>query len=312
MRSSQETGVEARPDVVLGAGPAGLTAAWSLARAGRRVVVLEAEEQIGGLAKTVVRDGYRFDLGGHRFFTKSEEVEAVWRQLLGDELLLRPRLSRIYWEGRFLDYPLRVPDVVRKLGPLELARALASYAAASLRTKGEEKTFEDWVTRRFGRRLFELFFKAYTEKVWGVPTSELRSEWAAQRIRGLSLGSAARASVLGSGRAGVRSLVGEFHYPRLGPGQMWDAMAEQIRMLGGEIRTGAPATGLSLRGHRVDAVEAGGDRVEAAEVISSLPLRTVTGLAEGAAPQPVRELAGGLRYRDFLTVALVLRGADPF
>ncbi|MEA2426848.1 MAG: hypothetical protein QOF37_476, partial [Thermoleophilaceae bacterium] len=181
------------PTLVLGGGPAGLTAGYLLAKAGEPVIVVEAEGQVGGLAKTVERDGYRFDLGGHRFFTKSREVRELWDEVLGDEFLLRPRMSRIHWNGRFLDYPLRGPDVIRKLGPFELARCSASYLRAAVGTKGGEATFEEWVCNRFGRRLFELFFRSYTEKVWGVPTSEIRAEWAAQRIKGLSFVSAARA-----------------------------------------------------------------------------------------------------------------------
>src|SRR6186997_1926469 len=166
---------ESLPVAVLGAGPAGLTAAYRLVQRGQPVVVFEADHQVGGLARTVVRDGYRFDLGGHRFFTKSAEVEALWEELLGPELLVRPRLSRIYWRGRFIEYPLRPADVLAKLVPLEVARSLASFARARLRPAGEEETFEDWVSARFGRRLFELFFKTYTEKVWGVDTAELRA-----------------------------------------------------------------------------------------------------------------------------------------
>src|SRR3954471_7924591 len=152
-------GGEDRPYVVIGGGPAGLTAGYLLAKANRRVIVLEADEQVGGLAKTVVDpDGYRFDLGGHRFFTKCEEVNDLWLEIMGDEFLLRPRQSRIYWNRKFLDYPLRGPDVVRKLGPIELTRSLLSYLRAALRPrKGSEDTFEDWVSNRFGRRLFELF-----------------------------------------------------------------------------------------------------------------------------------------------------------
>src|SRR3954454_14185659 len=186
------------PVLVLGAGPAGLTAAYRLPPQGGPVIVLEAEEQVGGLAKTVERDGYRFDLGGHRFFTKSHEVQELWHEVLGDEFLRRPRMSRIYWNGRFLDYPLRGPDVMRKLGPVELTRCVASYAKAALSPKRQEDSLEDWVSNRFGRRLFELFFKTYTEKVWGVPTTEIRAEWAAQRIKGLSFTSAARAAFFGN------------------------------------------------------------------------------------------------------------------
>jgi protoporphyrinogen oxidase len=298
------------PVVVIGAGPAGLTAGYLLAGRGRRVLVLEADEQVGGLAKTVVRDGYRFDLGGHRFFTKSAEVDALWHEVLGAELLLRPRLSRIYWNERFLDYPLSARDVVRKLGPLELARVLASYLRALARRRGGEETLEQWVSNRFGRRLFELFFRTYTEKVWGVPASEIRAEWAAQRIKGLSLSSAVRDALFGNG--GVKSLIREFHYPRLGPGQMWEAMAARIGELGGEVRTGTPVDAIRLEDDRVVSVSAAGEEIESDHVISSLPLRTLAAVAQPAPTGPAIAAANRLGYRDFVTVALVLRGADPF
>jgi protoporphyrinogen oxidase len=298
--------------LVLGAGPAGLTAAYRLAQRDVPVIVLEAEDQVGGLAKTVERDGYRFDLGGHRFFTKSREVEQLWHEVLGDEFLRRPRMSRIYWNGRFLDYPLRGSDVVRKLGPVELTRATASFMAASVRRNGHEDSFEDWVCNRFGRRLFELFFRSYTEKVWGVPTSEIRAEWAAQRIKGLSFASAARAAFVGNRGNRVKSLITEFDYPRLGPGQMWDAMTASIERLGGDVRTGCPVQRLVVREGRVAEVVAGGERLRPRHVISSLPLRNVVGLAGAAAGPDVGAAAQGLRYRDFLTVALILDCADLF
>ena len=298
------------PVVIIGAGPAGLTAGYLLAGLDVPALVFEADAQVGGLAKTVVRDGYRFDLGGHRFFTKSREVDALWNEIMGNELLLRPRLSRIYWNGRFLEYPLSPRDVVRKLGPLELGRVLASYAAALPRRRGGEKTLEDWVSNRFGRRLFDLFFRTYTEKVWGVPASEIRAEWAAQRIKGLSLTSAAKDAIFGNG--GVKSLIREFHYPRYGPGQMWEAMAELIGERGGEIRTGMPIERISVQDDRVVAVSAGGVEIECGDVISSLPLRTLTAVTEPPPDGAALEAAQGLRYRDFLTVALVLRGGDPF
>jgi protoporphyrinogen oxidase len=276
------------------------------------VLVLEAEEQVGGLSKTIVRDGYRFDLGGHRFFTKSPEVESLWLAVLGEELLLRPRLSRICWNGRFLDYPLSAGDVVRKLGPVELTRCLASYLASVPRRKGEERSLEEWVSNRFGRRLYDLFFRTYTEKVWGVPGSEIRAEWAAQRIKGLSLRTAARDAVFGGREGEVKSLIREFHYPRYGPGQMWETMAERIGDLGGEVRTSAPVERICLERGRVVAVEAAGQKHHCGDVISSLPLGAVAKMARPAAPAPVLEAGRGLRYRDFLTVALVLCGDDLF
>ena len=257
--------IETNPTLlVLGAGPAGLTAGYLLGQAGRDVLVLEAEDQVGGLAKTVEIDGYRFDLGGHRFFTKSLEVDTLWHEILGDEFLLRPRMSRIYWSGRYLDYPLRGADVVRKLGPVELARCMASYVRAATRTNKVDETFEDWVTNRFGKRLFELFFKSYTEKLWGVPTTEIRAEWAAQRIKGLSFFSAAKAAFFGNKGNKVKSLISEFHYPRFGPGQMWDAMTAAIEEQGGEVRTGAQVDRIELAGGRVVEVEAGGESFAAA------------------------------------------------
>jgi protoporphyrinogen oxidase len=300
------------PVAVLGAGPAGVTAGYLLARAGVETLVLEAEDQVGGLAKTVVRDGYRFDLGGHRFFTKSLEVERLWREVMAEELLVRPRLSRIYWNGRYLDYPLRARNVVTRLGLVELTRCALSYAAAALRPRGEERTFEQWVTNRFGRRLFELFFRSYTEKVWGVPTDEIRAEWAAQRIRGLSFGTAVRAALLGNKGNRIKSLIEEFHYPRFGPGQMWEAFADAIVDAEGEVRLEAAVEALELDGGRVTGIVAAGEHVPVDAVISSLPLRTIVQLAGDGAPAKVRAAATGLRYRDFLTVAVALDREAPF
>jgi protoporphyrinogen oxidase len=299
--------------LVLGGGPAGLTAGYLLGKAGRDVVVLEADDQVGGLAKTVERNGYRFDLGGHRFFTKATEVDDLWHEVLGDEFLRRPRMSRIYWNNRYLDYPLRGPDVVRKLGPVELARCMSSYLYAAARPSKQEDSLEEWVTNRFGRRLFELFFKSYNEKVWGVPASEIRAEWAAQRIKGLSFFSAARAAFFGNKGNKIKSLISEFNYPRFGPGQMWDAMTDAIRAQGGEVLLDSPVTRLELAGGRLVEVEAGGESYTLPDnVISSLPLREVVRMAGPTVDARVREAAEGLRYRDFLTVALVVDGEDLF
>jgi protoporphyrinogen oxidase len=305
--------LEQTTTLVLGGGPAGLTAGYLLGRSGRDVIVLEAEDQVGGLAKTVEIDGYRFDLGGHRFFTKVREVDDLWHEILGHEFLRRPRMSRIYWNKRYLDYPLRGPDVIKKLGPVELARCMASYLRAALKPNKVDDSLEDWVTNRFGRRLFELFFKSYTEKVWGVPTSEIRAEWAAQRIKGLSFFAAARAAFFGNEGDKVKSLISEFNYPRFGPGQMWDAMTRAIEDDGGQVRLETRVDRIELEDGRVVAVEAGGDTyAEPSAVISSLPLREVVEMTTPAPPAEVVEAARGLRYRDFLTVALVVDGEDLF
>jgi protoporphyrinogen oxidase len=299
--------------LVLGGGPAGLTAGYLLAREGCDTIVFEADDQVGGIAKTVERDGYRFDLGGHRFFTKAREVDALWHEVLGDEFLRRPRMSRIYWNNRYLDYPLRGADVIRKLGPFELARCMGSYLVAATRPKRAEDSLEQWVTNRFGKRLFELFFKSYNEKVWGVPASEIRAEWAAQRIKGLSFFSAARAAFFGNRGNKIKSLISEFNYPRYGPGQMWEAMTSAIESEGGTVLLDTPVTRIEVDGPRVVALSAGDETYEdPPAVISSLPLRELVRMVSPAAPSDVIEAANGLRYRDFLTVALVVDGEDLF
>lgn len=304
---------DSQTTLVLGGGPAGLTAGYLLGKAGREVVVLEAEDQVGGLAKTVEVDGYRFDLGGHRFFTKSVEVDTLWHEVLGEEFLLRPRMSRIFWNQKYLDYPLRGPDVIKKLGPFELARCMASYLRAAAKRNKVDNSLEDWVSNRFGKRLFELFFKTYNEKVWGVPASEIRAEWAAQRIKGLSFFSAAKAAFFGNKGNKVKSLISEFNYPRFGPGQMWDAMTTAIEEQGNEVRLEAPVDRLELAGNRIVEVSAGGVSYTLPDaVISSLPLRHVVEMVTPPAPLEVLEAARGLRYRDFLTVALVVDGEDLF
>jgi protoporphyrinogen oxidase len=301
-----------KPTVILGAGPAGLTAGYLLSRQGLPVIVLEAENQVGGIAKTAVRDGYRFDLGGHRFFTKVKEVDDLWHEIMREEFLKRPRMSRIYWNKKFLDYPLRGPDVIKKLGPVDLTKALLSYLWARVKPKGREDTFEQWVTNRFGRWLFNQFFKSYTEKLWGVSTSEIRADWAAQRIKGLSFFSAAKSAFIGNRGNKIKSLISEFHYPRYGPGQMWETMTDDIRKLGGRVLLEHKVTRLDFDGDRCVRVHVGDQVLEPSVVISSLPLRNMVGIAQ---PHPRPEVVGaatGMRYRDFLTVAVVLDGDDIF
>jgi protoporphyrinogen oxidase len=304
---------DARPYVVIGGGPAGLSAGYLLAKAGRKVIVLEAEDQVGGIAKTVVDpDGYRFDLGGHRFFTKNKEVDALWHEIMGDEFLKRPRMSRIFWRGKYLDYPLKGTDVIKKLGPVELTRCGLSYLWATVKPKGPEDNFEQWVSNRFGKRLYTHFFKGYTEKVWGVSTTELRSEWAAQRIKGLSFFSAAKAAFFGNKDNEIKSLIDAFNYPRYGPGQMWEMMTERIEEMGGEVRLECPATKLEVEDGRVVRIDTPQGAIEPRGTISSLPLRHMVGLTSPGAPAEVQKAAQGLRYRDFMTVALILDGEDLF
>jgi protoporphyrinogen oxidase len=309
-------GLRDTPTLILGGGPAGLTAGYLLAKQGFPVIIFEAEDQVGGIAKTEVREGpggeYRFDLGGHRFFTKVQEVDDLWHEIMREEFLKRPRMSRIYWNKKFLDYPLRGPDVIKKLGPIELTRCMLSYFWAQVKPKGREDTFEQWVSNRFGKRLFNLFFKSYTEKVWGVPTSEIRAEWAAQRIKGLSFFSAAKAAFFGNKGNEIKTLIGEFNYPRYGPGQMWETMTEDITKLGGQVLLNTKVDKVVFEGGRARKVIAGGKEYESNYIVSSLPLRNIVGMAD---PQPSPEVvaaAKGLRYRDFLTVSLVLDGEDLF
>jgi len=301
-----------KPHIVIGGGPAGLTAAYYLAKRDEPVLVLEAEDQLGGLAKTVEVDGYRFDLGGHRFFTKAKEVDDMWHEVLDEEFLERPRLSRIYWNKKFLMYPLEGMDVIKKLGPIELTRAGLSYLWAAIKPKGREDDVETWVSNRFGKRLYQLFFKSYTEKVWGVPCTELRAEWAAQRIKGLSFFSAAKAAFMGNKGNKIKSLINKFNYPRYGPGQLWEAMAREIERRGGEVRLNAAVEKIVIENGRVAKLIVNGEPIEPAEVISSLPLRAAVGIADPAPPAEVQVAAKGLRYRDFLTVGLVIDGEDLF
>jgi protoporphyrinogen oxidase len=302
--------------VIMGAGPAGLTAAYELDKRGIRVTVLEKDPvYVGGIARTVEHNGYRFDIGGHRFFSKSQEIEDLWTEILGAEMLTRDRLSRIYYRGKFFDYPLRAANALINLGLAETVLCMASYAQARIRPIRPARTVEDWVTNQFGRRLFEMFFKTYTEKVWGISTSDLSADWAAQRIRGLDLQQAIKNALLpkrtGERGAVIKTLIDRFRYPRLGPGQMWDQVRDVLRQHGQEVRLGAEVEAICHAGGRVTAVEAG-DRVAGDEFISTLPIHDLVGRLQPPAPAPVRRAAESLRYRDFVTVALVIDRAEIF
>ena len=237
--------------VIVGAGPAGLTAAYNLSKVGAPVVVLESDPQyVGGISRTVNYKGFRFDIGGHRFFSKSREVEDFWTEVGGQDLLNRPRSSRIFYRGQFYAYPLKPLEALSKLGIFESLRCVLSFAAAQLHPTRNPKSFEDWVVNQFGRRLFEIFFKTYTEKVWGMSCQEISADWAAQRIKGLSLVSAARHALFPkkpkNRRQVVKTLIDQFRYPRQGPGMMWEACAEKVRRQGSAVLLGRRVTGVSL------------------------------------------------------------------
>jgi protoporphyrinogen oxidase len=305
--------------VIAGAGPAGLTAALALGRLGHQAVVFEADELVGGISRSVVFRGCRMDIGGHRFFTKVPEVEALWHEILGDDLLVRPRLSRIYYRGRFFDYPLRPFNALRGLGIIEAVRVLASYVRAQLSPAADERTFDAWVSNRFGRRLFEIFFKTYTEKVWGMPCSQISAAWAAQRIKNLDLTTALRNAFLGRGRSGevVTSLIEQFHYPRLGPGMMWERCRDLAAAhgIGTQMRTrivrvqhdGERVTGVDVRG------EDGATRHEpCGSLISSMPVSDLVRAMDPQPPAHVMEAADRLRHRDFLIVGLIVKRERVF
>ena len=306
--------------VIIGGGPAGLTAAYELSKAGVESVVLEQDHVVGGIARTVNHRGYLFDIGGHRFFTKVKAVNAMWREVLGDDFLHRARLSRIYYGRKFFYYPLKPLNALVNLGLVNAVRILASYAVVQVWPSKREDTFEQWVSNRFGKRLYEVFFKTYTEKVWGIACTELSAEWAAQRIQGLSLIAALKAAFSRPGGKGggetIKTLIDAFDYPRRGPGQMWETVAAIVSARGSDIRMGAEAVEIHWTPEGVTgvvaAVNGAREMQRGSHFISSMPIRD---LVQRMVPQPPLEVvkaANALNYRDFLTVALVINKADLF
>jgi protoporphyrinogen oxidase len=310
---------------VVGAGPAGLTAAYQLTKAGRSVVVLEADEVVGGLSRTVLREDWRFDIGGHRFFTKVPAVRELWHEILAPEdFLSRSRLSRIYYDGKFYDYPIRPFNALANLGPVEAARCVASYLWARVHPPDDLHTLEGYITANYGQRLYEHFFKTYNEKVWGVPASELSADWGAQRIKGMSLFAAVweptRARLFGSRSDPanqVTSLIDEFEYPRLGPGMMWERCHGLVTRAGGVVRLSTPVHAMD-RGPdgRVRSIATTGangpSTTRVGDVISSMPLSDLVRSMTPAAPPEVLAASDALGYRDFLTVALVVPERSTF
>jgi protoporphyrinogen oxidase len=305
--------------VIIGAGPAGLTAAYQLSKAGCTSTVLEADSVVGGISRTVERDGWRFDIGGHRFFTKVQPVDDLWFEILGaEEFLRRPRLSHIYYKGKLFDYPIKPINALRKLGFIEALRCMASYAWVRVRPPKDTTNLEGYIASRYGWRLYRHFFKTYNEKVWGIPASELSADFGAQRIKNMSIVAAVweplRLRLVGRRDKAqqVTSLIEEFNYPKYGPGQMWETAAAKVTAAGSQLHFHQEV--VRIRHHDGAAYEVvtcdrftGEERTfECTHVISSMPMGALLRAMDPPVPEDVSAAADGLRYRDFMTVALVI------
>lgn len=300
---------DARDIVIIGAGPAGLTAAYKLIQRGAKPLVLEGDSVVGGISRTVERDGWRFDIGGHRFFTKVDEVEALWREILPEEeFLMRPRMSRIYYNNKFFDYPLKASNALKNLGILEAIRCVLSYVWARIHPPKDQTTLEGWVAARFGWRLYRIFFKTYTEKVWGVPANEIQADWAAQRIKSLSLAKAIINALLPKrNQKEITSLIEEFRYPKHGPGMMWEKAHELVTEGGGRVVFNSPVVKVEhADGRAVAVVTADGQRHACEHLISTMPINLLLKAMDPPVPAEVVKAADDLGHRDFLTVALVV------
>jgi protoporphyrinogen oxidase len=342
--------------IIIGAGPAGLTAALELVRAGHKPIVIEADNQVGGISKTINHQGNRMDLGGHRFFSKSDWVMDWWQDILplssdaqaaaiagtsisyqnrartlgastrlpsdpDAVMLIRPRLSRIYYLRKFFDYPVKLNlNTIRNLGLIRIALIGSSYCLSQLFPRKPESTLEDFLINRFGNRLYRTFFKDYTEKVWGVACDQISAEWGAQRIKGLSITKALVHAVRQwfSRDASAQqtqtetSLIERFLYPKYGPGQMWEEVCRQAAAGGARILFNHRVTRLESSGDEISAVwlrESGSDeehRMDASSVISTMPVQSLIAALGNTVPESIRNIASGLPYRDFITVGLLV------
>jgi protoporphyrinogen oxidase len=301
--------------VIIGAGPAGLTAAYELAKLNQRPLVLEERDKVGGLSCTENYQGFHFDMGGHRFFTKVNEVKQFWHEILDGDFLRRPRLSRIYYRRKFFYYPLKPLNALLGLGFWDSTLIVLSYIKWQLFPYKKEDTFEQWVTNRFGKRLFKTFFETYTEKVWGIPCSELKAEWAAQRIKDLSLKTALVAMFV-KPKETIKTLIDEFEYPRLGPGMMWKAVKEAIDRRNGNVQLDSKVVQINRNGRRIDSVTIARnghhETITGTDFISSMPVTDFVKKLSPSAPAEVVTAAEQLKYRDFLTVCLIVNRPHLF
>lgn len=306
------------PVVIVGAGPAGLTAAYELLKRGVQSIVLEQSDKVGGISRTETYKGYRFDIGGHRFFTKVGEVQEIWQEILGNEFIKVPRLSRIYYQGKFYNYPLSLFNTLSNLGILRSFVILLSYFKAKFKAKlnpnRKLETFEDWVCDRFGVRLYRTFFKTYTEKVWGIPCYKIQADWAAQRIQGMSLKRAVINALFGSQNA--KSLIKEFDYPLLGPGMMWERCQEILDSQSSPVQLHTSVTRIERQGTRIKSITARqGDRtieLTGDHFISTMPVTALVHRLNPLPPEEVLQAARRLKYRDFLIVSLIINQKNLF
>jgi protoporphyrinogen oxidase len=309
---------------IIGAGPAGLTAAYQLSKNQVDVTVLEADPiYVGGISRTATYKGFHFDIGGHRFFSKSKAVEDFWTEILPNDMLVRPRSSRIFYGGKFFSYPLKAFEALIKLGVVRSILCVLSWLKARLFPVRNPTNFEDWVSNQFGKRLFNTFFKSYTEKVWGMSCREISADWAAQRIKGLSLGSAIKNALIPQRYNGdrtnvIKTLINSFRYPRKGPGMMWEVCAEKTKALGGRLEMGCKVIGCEYDETRETWLVSFKDpqgqlrTLEAEHVISSAPMRELVRGIRPAVSERARRAADSLKYRDFVTVMLIVKNRDAF
>jgi protoporphyrinogen oxidase len=296
---------------ILGAGPAGLTAGWELCRLNfdGNVRILESDSQVGGISKTVQRDGWRFDLGGHRFFSKSTRVNLLWDEMLEpDSMILRPRKSRIYYRGKFFDYPLKPLNALVNLGVFETVYCILSYLIVRILPPRNQSTFEGWVAARFGWRLYKIFFKTYTEKVWGISTTQLQATWAAQRIKNLSLKEAIFDALGFRKKSKLTSLIENFKYPEFGPGQLWESVESKLRNQNVQIDLNSKVLSVESDCHNYRILDSNGTSTICHAIFSSLPLSIIPELL--GAPTEIKEAAQNLKHRDFLVVCIPVANTD--